>query len=121
MYRCFYDRLLAETEKNTKEELFQEIMSLNSIECADRTFANECESGTAIYNINKLFSALNDMKVSFAGDKLATVYDLIESAEKSWYFIKEGLANMNDASRTSKQLNDLKERVSKAKDAYDSI
>ena len=49
MYKWMYDRIVTEHSKKSKEELVQEIMSLEEIECSDRCFANECESGTTIY------------------------------------------------------------------------
>lgn len=37
-------------------------MSLKEIECSDRCFANQCEAGATIYNINELFSTLKELK-----------------------------------------------------------
>lgn len=69
--------------KKSKEELAQEIMTLQEIECSDRCFANECEAGTSIYNINELFSALKDLQDSFTYQKAAKVFKLVQSAEGS--------------------------------------
>ena len=61
MYKWMYDRMVAEYSKKSKEELVQEIMSLEEIECSDRVFANQCQAGTPIYNINELFLVLKDL------------------------------------------------------------
>ena len=62
MYKWMYDRIVSEHSKKSKEELVQEIMSLEEIECSDRCFANECQAGATIYNINELFSELKELE-----------------------------------------------------------
>lgn len=49
-------------------------MSLEAIECSDRCFANECQAGATIYNINELFLALKELKAGFTYEKAAKVY-----------------------------------------------
>ena len=61
MKRFLYERMITELSKESKEELIQRIMSLEEIECSDRAFVNECQAGSTIYNINELFSALDDL------------------------------------------------------------
>lgn len=73
----------------TREELVQRIISLEKIECADRCFANECQSGTSIYRINELFSAL-------ASGKITEAYKVLKGAEEDWNFIKSGIVKMNN-------------------------
>lgn len=121
MYKWMYDRLVTEYSKKSKEELAQEIMALEKIECSDRCFANECQAGATIYNINELFSALKELKAGFTYEKAAKVYELMESAESSWNYVKNGIAEINDDSRCSKALKDFKSRVTKASDDNDSI
>ena len=60
MYKWMYDRMVTEYSKKSKEELVKRIMSLEEIECSDRCFANQCMAGSSMYDINELFSALED-------------------------------------------------------------
>lgn len=121
MYKWMYDRMVEEYSKETKEELTQRIMAADEIECSDRCFANQCQAGTSIYNINELFSALDDMQSGFTYEKAEKVYELMESAKGSWNYIKNGIAEMNDCLRSSRTLDDFKKRVSNAKHSNDSI
>lgn len=121
MYKWMYDRMVTEYSKETKEELVQRIMSLEDIECSDRCFANQCEVGTSIYNINELFSALTDMQSGFDYGKVAKVYELAKQAKSSWDYIRSGLHEMNDNSRCGKSLDDFQKRVIRAKESNDSI
>ena len=121
MYKCMYDRMVEEYSKETKEELIQRIMSLEEIVVSDRTFANQCMSSTSIYDINELFSALKDIRSGFTYEKAAKVYELMENANSSWCYIKNGITEMDDNSRCEKALNDFKLRVLNAKDVNDTI
>lgn len=147
MYKHMYDRMVTEYSKESKEELIQRIMSLEEIECSDRCFANQCQAGISIYNINELFSALEDMlssftheksarvqelmenakdsredmQSSFTYEKVARVYELMENAKGSWGYIRNGISEMNDNTRCGKVLDDFKLRVANAKDSNDSI
>lgn len=100
-----------------KEELIQRIMSLEEIECSDRAFANECQAGSTIYNINELFSALDDLKEKFTYEKAARVYELAENAKSSWNFVKSEIAEINDNSRVYKVLDNFKNRVKSGEDS----
>lgn len=86
MYKWMYDRMVAEYSKKSKEELVQEIMSLEEIECSDRAFANQCQAGTPIYNINELFLVLKDLKEGFTYEKATKVYALMDRAESRYCF-----------------------------------
>lgn len=121
MYKWMYDRMVTEYSKRSKEELIQEIMALEKIECSDRCFANECQAGASIYNINELFSALKELKARFTYEKAAKVYELMESAENSWDYIKREISAMNDNSRCNKTLEDFKNKVANTTDSNDSI
>lgn len=121
MYKWMYDRMVTEYSKETKEELVQRIMSLEEIECKDRCFANQCQAGTSIYNINELFSSLEDMQSSFSYEKATKVYELMESAKDSWNYIRNGIAEMNDNTRCSEALDNFKLRVENAKHNNDNI
>lgn len=121
MYKWMYDRMVTEYLKESKEELIQRIMSLEEIECSDRCFANQCMAGTSIYDINELFSALEDMQSSFTYEKAARVYELMENAKGSWNYIRNGISEMNDNTRCGKVLDDFKSRIANAKDNNDSI
>ena len=121
MYKWMYDRMVTEYSKESKEELVKRIMSLEEIECSDRCFANQCMAGTSMYNINELFSALEDMQSGFTYEKAARVYELMEIAKGSWKYIRNGIEEMNDNSRCGKTLDDFKLRVLNAKDSNDSI
>lgn len=116
-----YDRMVAEYSKKSKEELIQEIMSLQEIECSDRAFANVCQAGTPIYNINKLFTALKDLKEESTCEKVLKTCELMDRAESSWNFITREIAEMNDDERQSKALEDFNNRVSNAANVYDNI
>lgn len=130
MYKYMYDRMVAEYSKETKEELVQRIMSLGEIECNDRCFANQCEAGTDISNINNLFELLNtlkrdvdnpnipDAKIAKCARILCSSFD---NAQSSWNFIKHGIFEINDDYRCDKTLNSFKSRVSNAKNSNDSI
>ena len=121
MYKWMYDRMVTEYSKESKEELVQRIMSLEEIECSDRCFANQCMAGTSIYDINELFSALEDMQSGFTYEKAARVYELTENAKGSWNYIRNGISIMNDNTRCGKVLDDFKSKVANAKDSNDSI
>ena len=121
MYKWMYDRMVTEYSKESKEELIQRIMSLEDIECSDRCFANQCMAGTPIYDINKLFSALEDMQSGFAYEKADRVYELMKTAKDSWNYIRNGISEMNENTRCNKVLDDFKSRVVNAKDSNDSI
>ena len=121
MYKWMYDRMVTEYSKESKDELVQRIMALEEIECSDRCFANQCMAGTSIYDINELFSALEDMQSGFTYEKAARVYKLIENAKSSWNYIRNGISEMNDNTRCGKVLDDFKSRVANAKDSNDSI
>ena len=127
-----YNRIVTEHSKKSKEELVQEIMSLEEIECSDRCFANECQAGTTIYNINELFSELKELKYELFSalkeqnqeatyKKVTKVYELMNTAESNWNYVKNGIAEINNDSRCSKALKDFKNRVTKASDDNDSI
>jgi len=116
-----YDRMVTEYSKETKEELIQEIMALEEIECSDRCFANQCEAGTSIYNVNELFSALKDLQAGFTYEKAAKLYEIAEQAKNSWNYIIHGLHEMNNNNRCSKALEDFKQRVIRATKSGDSI
>lgn len=45
MKRFIYNKIVTDYSKKSKEELIQEIMALERIECSDRCFANQCEAG----------------------------------------------------------------------------
>lgn len=121
MYKWMYDRMVTEYSKESKEELIQRIMALEEIECSDRCFANQCMAGTSIYDINELFSALEDMQSDFTYEKADRVYELMKTAKGSWNYIRNGISEMNDNTRCGKVLDDFKSRVVNAKDSNDSI
>ena len=121
MYKWMYDKMVTEYSKETKEELVQRIMSLEEIECSDRCFANQCMSGTSIYDINELFSVLEDLQSRFTYEKVAKVYELMKNAKGSWNYIRNGIAEMNDDARCGKTLDSFKLRVSNVKHNNDSI
>ena len=81
MYKWMYDRMVTEYSKESKDQLVQRIMALEEIECSDRCFANQCMAGTSIYDINELFSALEDMQYGFTYKNVSRVYKLIENAK----------------------------------------
>lgn len=106
MDKWMYERMTKENSEKSTEELTQEILALEEIECNDRYFANQCEAGNAIANINKLFEALNTME-----NVPNSVRLIIENAEISWEYITSGIAEMNNDSRREAALKDFKERV----------
>lgn len=114
MYKWMYNRLKAEYEKHTKEELIQEIMSLEEIECSNRAFANNCEAGATILNINNLFEVVEKLDVP-------EITETFQSAFDSWNSIKRGLHEINNNSRVSNNLADFRTRVKKAINDNDSI
>lgn len=123
MYKWMYDRMKADYKNRAKEDLMQEIMSLENIECSDRSFANQCESGTSVYSINELFEKLTsllDKDIITDKDK-AELLKTIDSANSSWKYIKRGLREMNNDSRIPQCLNEFRAKVNKAKDDMDTI
>lgn len=130
MYKWIYDRMVSEYSKETKEELIQRIMALDEIECEDRCFANQCEAGTSIYNINNLFELfdtlkratdnpnITDTEIANCARIFCSSYD---NAKSSWNYIKNGISEMNDNTRCDNKLNDFKLRVSNAKNSNDNI
>ena len=112
MYKWMYDRIAADYSKKSKEELVQEIMSLKEIECSDRCFANECEAGASVAYINKLFTALKDLKNKRTEENIGKVLELVRPAESSWNFVKNGIHNMNDDWRCETELENCKNEFS---------
>lgn len=116
MDKFLYKRMVKEFSKESKEELVQRIMALQEIECKDRAFANQCQSGTAIYDINELFSALDDLTNDFTYEKTEAMHELINNAKCSWDFIKNSIVEINDNSRTYTVLENIKERIKEGDD-----
>ena len=116
MKRSIYNKIVTDYSKKSKEELIQEIMALEKIECSDRCFANQCEAGNAISNINRLFAALNDMP-----EISNYVRNIIIDAEISWEYITNGINKINDNSRCENALTEFKNRVAEATDDDDCI
>lgn len=121
MYKWVYDRIVEEYKKESKEELINRLMAESEIELEDRSFANQCCAGTAIYDINELFSAIKDLESGFSYENAAKVYELAEQAKGSWDFIRSGLSEMKQDTRSGKKLEDFMKRVSMAKDKMDVI
>lgn len=121
MYKWVYDKMVEEYKKESKEDLIIRMMATEEIELSDRCFANQCCAGTAIYSINELFSALDDLQSGFSYEKAARVYELAEMAKGNWNYIRNGLAEMKQDTRCGEKLDDFKERVKNAKDKMDSI
>lgn len=112
MHKWLYDRMVAEYSKKSKEELIQEIMSLQEIECSDRAFANECEAGTSVAYINALFSVLRNLEKGSTEEKMNKMFELVKPAENSWNFVKNEIHNMNDDSRCETALENCKNKFS---------
>lgn len=121
MKRFLYERLQQEYEKLTKKELIDKIMVLEGIECKDRCFANECEAGTAIANINALFEAIKDIKNGYTFEKFTTLLYAAEDARTSWMYITAGLSVMNDPGRIDKETLDISDDESDIDSAIDSV
>lgn len=121
MKKWLYDRMVTEYSKKSKEELIQRIMASDELECEDRCFANQCQAGMSMYNINNLFDVINTLKNCLANPN-STEAELKEcadnlwlatdDAQNSWNYIRNGIARINDDSRSEKKLNDFKRRVS---------
>lgn len=116
MEKFIYNKIVTDYSKKSKEELAQEILALEEIECNDRCFANQCEAGNAIANINKLFDALNIME-----NVPNSVRLIIENAKISWEYITNGISTINDDSRCENALTEFKNRVAEATDDEDCI
>lgn len=130
MFKWMYDRMVMEYSKESKEELVQRIMATDELECEDRCFANQCMAGTSMYELNNLFELLNTLKRCVdnphtTNEEIANCAKIFCSetvnAQNSWDYIKNGIAEINDDSRSEKKLDDFKRRVSEAKDSNDSI
>lgn len=122
MYKWMYDRMIVEYSKETKEELIQRIIALEEIECNDRCFANQCEAGTAIYNIDKLFHVLETfLRSDFSPEKILKIHELTVQAKSEWNYIKHGLNKLNNSCRCEKTLEDFKQRVDRATENNDTI
>ncbi len=115
MYKFMYDKLKKHYyEEKTKEEMMQEILSLEEIECSNRAFANHCEAGISIFNINELFAKLETLNIP-------QISKITEDANNSWNNIKRGIREINDNSRIYNNLNNFKQRVNNAINDDDSI
>lgn len=114
-----YDRMVEEYSKEEKIDLINKIMSYSDIEVSDRCFANECCAGNAIYNINELFEYLQEgiSQNRYNNDMINKVRDALSS----WEYIRNKLAEMKSCTRVSEAEKRFKDRVSEAKDPYDSI
>lgn len=121
MKRWMYDRMVAEYSEKSKEELVQQIMSLEEIELSDRCFANECKAGSAVRQINGLFSTLDELNTDFTKENVEKICTLLVDAKHGWEYITNGIAEMNDKSRCDKALKNFKNRVANAIDKDDNI
>lgn len=130
MYKWIYDRMVEEYSKESKEELVQRIMATDELECEDRCFANQCMAGMSMCNINNLFNKIEELKNCLSNSESTeeelkecanNLWLATENAKGSWNYIRNGIAKINDDSRSGKKLEDFKQRVSKAKDKNDTI
>lgn len=121
MKKFLYDRMVEELSKKTKEELIQEIMSLQEIETKDRCFANEVMASSSAGKMNEIFRIKRDLDKKHSYRKADQLVEAIAEAEGHWNFIMNRLEDMNDPSRVSTNLEDFKIRVSKAEDKEDCI
>jgi hypothetical protein len=123
MFKWMYDRMKKEYEKQSKEDLIHEILSLEEIECSDRCFANQCEAGSSIYKINELFEKLDEVlsNNSISADDKIELLERLHSAKNEWSYIKSGIREMNNNSRCYEYLDKLKDRVKNAKEDRDVI
>ena len=64
---------------------------------------------------------MKELKAGFTYEKAAKVYELMESAENSWDYIKGEICAMSANSRCNKALEDFKNKVANATDSNDSI
>lgn len=106
-----YDRLMDEYNKSSKEELGQRIMALEEIECSDRSFANSCKSSDTIYNINELFSSLEELRNNRSNENIDNVLNSMNNALNSWNSIVHELNAMSKGTRIYDALNILKEEI----------
>lgn len=121
MYKWMYDKLLEEYKKEPVEKLVNKIISLQEIVVHDRCFANECEAGTSIFEINELFNKVSELKTDNSVEKVNEVLSLLSNAENSWGYIKRELSKMNDNSRTYTYLEKFETNLEKAKDSEDTL
>lgn len=105
MKSIVYKRMVEEYCKKSKTDLANEIIALSNIECRDRTFANQCITGTTLSEINEMFLAIENMMNGFTTEKAAAVYEQYASAKSSWDYIVKGLQEMKNDSRYSEEIN----------------
>lgn len=109
--------VLADVYKNeSKEDLIKRIAALTSLELSDRSFANQCVSGTSILNVTSLFDYIEEVHGVNNDPTINMIYELMDTARTSFRFIKSGLADMNDNSRCSKALKQLDENTANVDD-----
>lgn len=108
MKKFMYDKLKVEYEKKTKEELMQQVMALQEIECSDRCFANHCEASCVIFSINELFNALNKSTVFQNNNEMLNI---INSAKDNWNYIIDQIREINDNSRYYKAIDNFKKSI----------
>lgn len=120
MKKFIYDKQVEEYSKENKEELIQRILSLQEIECKDRSFANHCKAGDSCYNINLLFDEIekiqkntqnSNITLSELNKQISDLLFIANDAKSSWQYIKDGLQEMNNSSRTACELIKLKEEI----------
>lgn len=130
MFKWVYDRMVSEYQKETKEELIMQLMSLSELECKDRAFANHCKASSITASINTLFSDIQLLKDALENPnhseydiqvKLDAIFRTAVSAEKGWDYIKHGITEINDDCRCSANLESFKQRVNNATKADDTI
>lgn len=107
METTVYRRMVDEYCKKSKTALANEIIALSNIECRDRTFANQCISGTALSEINEMFLSIENMMNGFTTEKAAIVYEQYASAKSNWDSIVKGLQEMKNDSRYYEEINKI--------------
>lgn len=119
MYKWMYDRYVEECKKEPIEKLVVEILALQNIECSDRAFANQCQAGLTLYNLNELFDKVEGLCNAKPEDDInvliSDIKECFAEAKSSYSFIRHEISEINNDSRCSEEEQRLLENIKKAK------
>lgn len=125
MYKWMYDWYVEEYKKEPINKIVNEVIALQNIECSDRAFANQCEAGMTIYNLNEFFDKVEELCNAKPEDNIPVmikeIKECFDNAKSSYSYIRSGLREMNDNCRVSNEEKVINDRVAKAKTDGDSI
>lgn len=125
MYKWMFDRLVDEYKKEPIEKVVGRLVAMEYIECKDRAFANQCEAGNSIYNLNEFFKQAEALCNAKTENErlhiLETFKQTLPEAKGSYNYIRRSISEINDNSRYYKETSEVLSHIENAKEDDDVI